>query len=260
MFPIGQDEALSIIKKDKLCYLSDYIALTSRGGPPPAAYAHEGTPGAALLLYQGGGGAQASVVNGPPAFALACLSWLSGAHERLRFTYTAPKAPARLNLGSAYYTERITRTVRYASLAPRDILWNGLIYQRFSRPDAPYARAFREDVKTDAPTLREAFQTHVLGGAGDVYAAMNPDHRVVGYLLCRPVVEDVWDVSYAYVLPAVRDHGIGTALVGYYAEQKRKEGQVPYYSGAFSPSSAKAVEQAGFSPCSESISADLLRL
>jgi len=62
-------------------------------------------------------------------------------------------------------------------------------------------------------------------------------------------MEDSWDISFIFVLPAHRGKGIGAALAYAYLKDVREKGLAPYYSGVSNPASAAAARKAGFQLC-----------
>ena len=75
------------------------------------------------------------------------------------------------------------------------------------------------------------------------------DGKPLGYLVCGPTAEDLWDVGLVFTLPEHRSRGIGSKLAYAYLKTMRERGLVPYYSGVIHPHSAKAALKAGFRLC-----------
>lgn len=80
---------------------------------------------------------------------------------------------------------------------------------------------------------------------GEVYAAI-ADHRIIGYLACNKMYENVWDVMHVYIHEPYRRRGYGQGLIRCYADSVLGQKGDPYYTNPVNMASERAAAKAGF--------------
>ncbi len=117
------------------------------------------------------------------------------------------------------------------------------------KPDRMFTEEFPDHKNPNTLPLQAAFQLFVEESGGEIFAYFDTEDQMAGYVSCRPMYENVWDVVYIYVRPEKRGQGIGTQLAVAYLQELLAKGRIPIYSGVSNPASAKAAINAGFMLC-----------
>ncbi len=102
----------------------------------------------------------------------------------------------------------------------------------------------QEQIK-NRPPLALLFDVFVTRHQGSILAFFQED-KVVGYLTFNTIADQVYDVDYIYVVPELRNQGIGKKLAMAYALYARSHGYSAYWSNAKNEASVKTAMSCGF--------------
>lgn len=256
MKTVGKEMVLPFVESRKLCYFNEYKALMEE----ECAIYSNGDASSFVLLQQYPYGPFASFIGFRRDFFIECLSELGDVHPTIHFAIPLPPGspppapcdvPGRILYKDVYkaFAGGHTHGTRRADPSIRPC----------TKADREAVASFREEPHPHMIPLGAAFEEFVMTGDGEIYVYTDKSGRIVGYLSCCPEAGDIWDVVYIYVQPEHRSLGIGTKLAAYYLQEKRRNNQIPYYSGVTNPASEAAAVKAGFVLCGERYSGEFHR-
>lgn len=198
--------------------------------------------------YPWGTSAFFSEYNEP--FLQECVAWLRASFDEVRFAsieeclFSTPALLAAFTLGPVKRVRSLACTP--ASRIPELTS----IILTLDETHRNLVERYPPEGRTNGPGLRELFQMFVVKGGGEIYGVLEQD-VLVGYVACTNDYENVWDVDFIHVREDRRNVGLGIQLAAFYAKDKLRQNQVPYWSAAANPASERAAEKAGFACCRE---------
>ena len=95
------------------------------------------------------------------------------------------------------------------------------------------------------PPLHVLFDVFVARRQGHIAGAFY-NGRIVGYLSFNEMLPNVFDVDYIYVVPEMRERGIGRELGSFYAAYAAENGHTAYWSSAKNTASENTALSCGF--------------
>lgn len=249
MIELDYKSGLNFFLNDTYRYLSEIIALECNTPPVPRRiFADHFNPTVVMLVEEYIHGPYVTFSDHHPTFVPESLDWVVETFGHFTLAALDERVLDAVSRRSDLRVSEMRQNVCYVCKSAWGIPATETTPVKLTPADGDLVLRYPQRLVKNRPDLYLVFQWFVAAGGGEIHA-IEEDGEILAYLSCCRAYERIWDVDYLHVRDDQRGRDLAVDLAAFYATERLKRDEAPYYSNVITATSRRSAEKAAFELC-----------